>query len=196
MKFKYKYKKTILYLSSISILLLTGCFQKDLDEFNKAKVVYSPELVAPIIRGYLSIKDTVPAPPGQFKMVDQQTADFPSDDVNSTEGKVDEVAFKILFSNDFPASGTFQVYILDTANIKVDSILSAPQTLIPAGSITTPATNNFEVVINRTRYNTIAEKAHKLLIMYSITTSSGASTFANNKFSFNIGARVKLKNLF
>ncbi|MCS6824578.1 MAG: hypothetical protein NZ529_09795 [Cytophagaceae bacterium] len=178
------------------LVTLTACYQKDLDEFNKAELVYKTEIALPVVSGNLTLQDTIPSPPGTITMRDKQTAEFPQEEVNSTEGKIDELILKVLLTNNFPANGTFQVYITDNADAKIDSLLTPSQGTILAGSSGNPFKNNFEIRITRDRYNNFSRNAKNIVLEYTISTTSGASSFVNNKFTFYIGVRAKLKNPF
>jgi hypothetical protein len=192
-------KTHILKISIVSglmaLLTLSGCYKKDLDNFNEAGGVrLSPEIALPFLIADISLKDTIPKLPffTYVRMTDTASVEIPEGpESDSAEAVLDYIEFKILFENAFPFSGTIQLYFADESGAFIDSLLSSSERIVVAGNITTPVKSELIIYVDKARYKEITTGATDMFLYYDLTTND-ISGLENAYLRTKIGIKSKI----
>lgn len=133
-----------------------------------------------------------------FEVQDTIDLDF------SSYKDVDDAEFKLVVDNGIPLEVAIQAYFVDENNVVIDSLLSAPQTLVEGA----PVNSNGEVTgakqkityipIDEARFAPIRDRAKRLWLDAAFFTNNGGSTSVRitnqQEVRIRLGAKLGVRN--
>ena len=130
--------------------------------------------------------------------------DFPAkvDPIDFDLKIIEEAEFSILIENDFPIEIALQLYILDSNEMVIDSLLDNDEYFIESAQIgtdyrpvsTTKAVT--KIIVNRTRLDNVAQMRMVKAVLTVSTKNKGTEDvkiFADSRLDLKIGLRTKIK---
>lgn len=189
--------------SNIDIILGEGPVAIDYD----VDAVTNPDN-NPGIRGYINensfytaiLKAELPlfGRASGFTILDTIDLDF------SSYEDVDDVEFKLVVDNGIPLDVSVQGYFLNENNVIIDSLLSAPQTLVQGAPVNSSGTATGVqqkitfIPVDETRFAKIREQGKRLWISASFSTLNNGTTSVRvlntQDVRIRIGAKLGVKN--
>jgi len=187
--------KSIAAIVVLSILLFSGCYKKDQENFRKAgSIKYQPEFALPFLIADIDLNDTIPTVPlfTEVTMSDTASIELPKGpEKDSLETALEYLNFKILLENSFPFNGIVQLYFTDSNGVFVDSLLAPSERIVLPGTQSAPSNSDISVLITQERYRELTKKASDMFLFYRITANT-TSGLQNSRLKVRIGIKGKL----
>jgi hypothetical protein len=192
---RYKYG-----VGMIVFFMLSGCYKKDLNEFQNIKSInYESEVAFPLFNCNLTLNDTIPyleylQPLNineNFIIADTFNVDELAILEDSFKAPIEYVEFKFHIINSFPANGNLQFYFLNSRNKFVDSLFrTTTETL-------NPGTNN-QYMETTLYFYMDRDKYKRIIHAPKIQVSCGLKTEHNTRLTgyyliVEAGVRAKFK---
>ncbi|MCF8256843.1 MAG: hypothetical protein K9J06_04790 [Flavobacteriales bacterium] len=132
----------------------------------------------------------------------EDTLDNPLAEIGDIKDNIEQGLLRINTLNGFPMDGILKLYLMDSLNNVVDSLLANGEYTIRSGPVnsngrvTSPANTNNDIPIDTARVNTLF--GAKYLIVHADLTSTGNAVeniriYGDDRLQVRIGLQVKLK---
>lgn len=170
------------------LVLFSGCYKQELDEFQKISFKNERDLAFPLFESTLTLKDSLPFEIPTLTLADTIKTNLSfSSFIKDYSGKMDYVEFKVGVKTNFPITGSVQIYFANDQGQIMDSLFTYENILLEGAM----GENYNETVISsymdHEKYAKI-KTSSKLYIRYNLNTFA-SSSYASNEIQIKSGIR-------
>ncbi len=185
---------SIVFALVSSMVFVTGCYKKDLEEFKGLNSMkYSPEVSIAFLIANVTLDDTIPLVPAYTTVIMSDTASIEipkGEEKDSVESAVEYINFRVVLTNSFPYNGFVQLYFADTSGAYVDSLLDNTQRIVTSGSPVV-SESSMDILVDQQRYKSLTQTADKMYLVYKLTASD-ITGIEDDSLNVKIGINAKL----